>query len=415
VLSWSYRSLPAGAARLFRLLATHPGPDVALHTAASLAGLPLDQTRTLLGELTRGHLLAEHLPGRYAFHDLLRAYASEQAHTADPLAARREAVHRLLDHYVHSAYAADRLLAPKREPITLASPLPRVIPLEPADQQEALAWFVGEHANLLATVVEARGVGFDAAAWQLAWTMSTYLDRQAHWRDWLHTFQRALAAARQVGSRKDEAYAQRVLGHAHARLHHHDDAVAHFQQALTLYAVLGDRSGQASTHADKTRLLVLAGRHREAIDEMRSALELFEAAGNKPGYAQALGNLGWLQVMAGDHDAALVSSRAALDLLEDLGDRFAQAATLDNLGNSHHHLRQYREAADHYRQALDRLDDLGARFEEAQVHIHLGDTLDASDSPDAARVAWQQALEILEDLGHPDADQLRMRLEKITR
>jgi DNA-binding SARP family transcriptional activator/tetratricopeptide (TPR) repeat protein len=415
VLSWSYRSLPATTARLFRLLATHPGPDVTLHTAASLAGLPLDETRTLLGELTRGNLLAEHQPGRYAFHDLLRAYASEQAHTADPLAARRAVMHRLLDHYVHSAYAADRLLAPKREPIMLASPLPRVIPFEPADQQEALAWFVAEHANLLATLADARRAGFDAAAWQLAWAISTYLDRQAHWRDWLHAFQHALAASRQVGNRKDEAYAQRVLGHAHARLHHHDDAVAHFQQALTLYAALGDPSGQASTHADKTRLLVLAGRHREAIDEMRSALELFEAAGDKSGYAQALGNLGWLQVMAGDHDAALVSSRAALDLLANLGDRFAQAATLDNIGTAHHHLRQYREAADHYRQALDRLDDLGARFEEAQVHIHLGDTLHASDSTDAARQAWQQALEILEDLGHPDAGQLRLRLEKITR
>ena len=67
-----------------------------------------------------------------------------------------------------------------------------------ADQQEALAWLVAEHANLLATLAEARRAGFDPAAWQLAWAISTYLDRQAHWRDWLHAFQHALAEKAQA-------------------------------------------------------------------------------------------------------------------------------------------------------------------------------------------------------------------------
>src|SRR5207244_9440725 len=40
VLSWSYRAMSAGAARLFRLLGLHPGPDVSVPAAASLAGLP---------------------------------------------------------------------------------------------------------------------------------------------------------------------------------------------------------------------------------------------------------------------------------------------------------------------------------------------------------------------------------------
>jgi tetratricopeptide (TPR) repeat protein len=127
-----------------------------------------------------------------------------------------------------------------------------------------------------------------------------------------------------LGNRKYEAYAQRALGHACARLRDHEDAIAHLQSALDLYAGLDDRAGQASTHADMSRLLVLAGRHREAIDEMRLALDLFQALGDKPGYAQALGNLGWLQVMSGDHDAAVVSSHAALGLLEDPIGRFTE-------------------------------------------------------------------------------------------
>ena len=96
VFSWSYRALGPGAARLFRLLGLHPGPDMTVDAAASLAGIAADQTRALLAELTRGHLLSEHRPGRYAFHGLLRAYAREQAHAHDDDSARSDAVARVL-------------------------------------------------------------------------------------------------------------------------------------------------------------------------------------------------------------------------------------------------------------------------------------------------------------------------------
>jgi DNA-binding SARP family transcriptional activator len=80
VFSWSYRLLSKAAARLFRLLGLHPGPDFTTPVAASMAGLEPRQVRPLLSELTRVHLLVERVPGRYMFHRLLRAYAVEQAH-----------------------------------------------------------------------------------------------------------------------------------------------------------------------------------------------------------------------------------------------------------------------------------------------------------------------------------------------
>jgi hypothetical protein len=77
---------------LFRLLGLHPGPDMTVDAAASLAGIAAGQARALLAELARGHLLSEHRPGRYAFHGLLRAYAREQAHAHDDHSARSAAV-----------------------------------------------------------------------------------------------------------------------------------------------------------------------------------------------------------------------------------------------------------------------------------------------------------------------------------
>ncbi|MEU1275495.1 BTAD domain-containing putative transcriptional regulator [Streptomyces sp. NPDC005799] len=90
VLSWSYRALSPGAARLLRLLSLHPGPDLSLPAAAAVTGDEQAAVRSLLAELTRAHLLTEHLPGRYACHDLLRTYAAERV-AKDESAGEREA------------------------------------------------------------------------------------------------------------------------------------------------------------------------------------------------------------------------------------------------------------------------------------------------------------------------------------
>jgi hypothetical protein len=105
--------------------------------AASLAGILTSEVRPVLAELTQTSLLVEHA-GRYTFHDLLRAYATDSTHTIDSDQQRRDATHRILDHYLHSAYAADRLLHPTRDPINLAAAQPMVIVHRPADYREAL-------------------------------------------------------------------------------------------------------------------------------------------------------------------------------------------------------------------------------------------------------------------------------------
>src|SRR5262249_50846523 len=68
VFSWSYQALTPDAARLFRLLGLHPGPDLSVAAAASLAGLPTSAMRSVLTELIQASLLVEHTPGRYTLH-----------------------------------------------------------------------------------------------------------------------------------------------------------------------------------------------------------------------------------------------------------------------------------------------------------------------------------------------------------
>jgi transcriptional regulator with XRE-family HTH domain len=128
VFSWSYRQLSPEPAWMFRLLGLHPGPDISVPAAVSLAGTTEPEARRMLSELTRHCLIAEHIPGRYAFHDLLRAYAATQAREWDSEPDRAAAAVRVLDHYLHTANAAVTLLDTMDEPITVAAPQSGVTP-----------------------------------------------------------------------------------------------------------------------------------------------------------------------------------------------------------------------------------------------------------------------------------------------
>ena len=410
VFSWSYQALTPPAAWLFRLLGLHPGPDTCAPAAASLAALPLPEVRGLLGELTRANLLIEHVPGRYTFHDLLRAYAAELSHSTDPGQQRHAATHRMLDHYLHTAHTAALLLDPARDPITLTSPQPGVIAEHPTDYQQALDWFTAEHPVLLAALDHAAATGLDTHTWQLPWTLTDFLDRRGHWHDWIAAEQAAVAAAGRLADPTAQAGAHRNLARAYIQLGRLDDAHTHLRHALDLYAQAGDLAGQARTHHSLAGLWDRRGRPAEALDHDRQALGLSRAAGDRRGQAMALNSVGWCYVLLGDHQQALTSCEQALILHQELDDRPGQAETWDSLGYAHHHLGHHAEALTCYLHALDLCRDLGDRHLEATILIHLGDTHHTAGDPQAARDAWQHALTILDQLDHPDAQAVRVKL-----
>jgi tetratricopeptide (TPR) repeat protein len=412
VFSWSYHALTPDAARLFRLLGLHPGPDLAAPAAASLAGLPASTVRPMLAELTRASLLVEHTPGRYTFHDLLRAYATDLTHTTDPDQQRRDATHRMLDHYLHTAHLADRLLYPSRDPITLTPPQPRVTLQHTADYQQAMAWFTTERPVLLAAVDHAAALGFDTHTWQQAWTLSTFLNRQGHWHDLAVTGRAAVAAAGRLADPAAQARAHLGLARAYTRLGHFDDADTQLRHALNLYRQVGDQAGQAHTYNNLAHLWERQGRYAQALDHARQALALFRAAGYQAGQAYALNAVGWYHALLGDYQQALTCCQQALTLFQELDDRYGQANTWDSLGYAHH-LGHHEQAITCYQHAFTLFRDLGDRYYEATILTHLGDTHHTAGDPDAARDAWQQALTILDDLDHPDADTVRTKLHHL--
>ena len=411
VFSWSYRALSAGAARLFRLLGLHPGPDITVGAAASLAGIAPDRTRAMLAELTSGHLLAEHRPGRYAFHDLLRAYATEQAHTHDDDGARRAAVGRVLDHSLHTAYAAARLIDPYFAPAALAPPQPGVVLGGPATAEEALSWFTAERATLLAAVPLAADAGFATHTWQLAWALSTFLLRRGLWNDQAKACLVGLDAARRAGDTAGEAHALLLLALGYARSGRSHDALPRFHRALRLLETIGGyHSSQVTVHSSLIWIAEQQERHADMLSHAVRALELSRATGARTLEIMSLNDVGYSHALLGNYQQAIIYCERALAGSRRAGERSWESATWDSLGYVHHKLGNHQRAITCYERSLGLCRELADRYNEAGTLDRLGDVHRSAGDMDASRWAWTQALRTFDEIDHPDSDRVRAKL-----
>jgi DNA-binding SARP family transcriptional activator/tetratricopeptide (TPR) repeat protein len=411
VFSWSQQNLSDPAARMFRLLGLHAGPDITAAAAASLAGTDVREARRVLAELSDAHLITEQVPGRFSCHDLLRAYAIEAAHAQEGAAERHAATLRVLDHYLHTAWSAASLLMPGRDPaLDLARPQPGTRPEALGDGDEALGWCRAEHQVLLAAIARAAADGFDAHAWQLPWALADYFSRTGHWQLLADTHRTALAAARRLGDRAGQARAHQGLGYAQIMSSPGQPSHPDLTQALQLYQELGDLLGQAAAHFGFAMAFEGQRRPQAALDHARQVLSLARAAGHRGEEAAALNLIGYLAAELGDYQPALGYCQCALEMHRAAGDRMGQAATWDSLGYVHHHLGHYARAATCYQQALQHAREVGSLLDQATILDHLGATRDAAGDPQAAGDAWRQALGILTGLHHPRADEIRRRL-----
>jgi DNA-binding SARP family transcriptional activator/tetratricopeptide (TPR) repeat protein len=417
VFSWSYRALSPEGARLFRLLSLYPGPDIGSAAAAALAGAPLRQVKQWLAELSRTHLLNERVPGRFSFHDLLSTYAGELLEEEESAAGREGAERRILDHYLQTGYAANRLIEPHRDPIRPLEPesdVAIVATTRLPDAEAAQTWFDAEYSVLLMAVRHAADQGYETHAWQLTWTMQQYFDRSGHWHDWIATQHIALDAAQRRSDVVAIAHLHRGIGKVYSRLGRAAEAYRELDHSLRLFTELGDRSAQAHLHlvlgAVKSRD---PGRLVEALEHSEEALRLYIAIDSRVGRARALNNVGYSHALLGDHASALEYVEASLKLHEDLGDVHGQAAAWDSIALAQHQLGRYPEAVHSYHRALDMFTKLGNRYFAATSQVQLGNAHRDNKQFDLAQLAWQQALQVLGDLDHADAVRVRAKLNEL--
>lgn len=398
VFAWSCDGLSPAAARLFRLLGPVPGADITVAAAAALDGRSQPQTARTLRELTGAGLLAEWAPGRYRMHDLLRFYAAESAEDD-----RDRALVRLLDHYTHRAYLADRVLNPTRAPIP-RGPGPDAGPGTRTDIAAARAWLAAERETLLDALRQAKDAGLDRQAWQLGWALDTFLAEQRRWHDEGAAWAAALNAATALTDRTAAAHAHCFLAVVDGRLRRFDEARDHMRRALELTRETGDRAAEAENRFTLSYVCWLLDDRDEALAEVLAALEIFTELGSTAWQGKAARSAGWYHAVRGEHTEAFALYHRALAVEQSSGDCANEALTRNCLGMAYEQIGDRDRAEEHYRHGLGHARASGDDILRAQFLTHLGDL-------DGARELWEEAYLILAEFGHPQAADVRHKLD----
>jgi tetratricopeptide (TPR) repeat protein len=393
---------------MFRLLGLHPGPDISPPAAASLAAVDESQARHLLAELTRAHLAAEPVPGRYALHDLLRAYAADQARDTDSQPERAAAVGRVLDHYLHTARDGTAMMLPSLGPVPLPPPSPGTAPERFTGHHQALAWFEAEYHVLLAAMALAVDWGRDHHAWQISMVMHPIHATQGHNAEWTAIKRSHMAA----GVRDDAAMVASGARDTAGTLGDYQWVPEYYASMAKLYQRLGNRRGHALCLYALAAIAEYQGHYAEALSHAEQAASLCRGIGDKTGETELLNAVGWYHALLGDYRQARGLCRQALVLNADYGSRHLEGNIWNSLGYTEYHAGDFGEAAGCYERALSIFQAVGDRWGEADTLTNLGDIRRASGQLPRAREAWQQALAILDDLQHPDAAKVRAKLAR---
>jgi tetratricopeptide (TPR) repeat protein len=417
VLSWSYRQLSVEAARMYRLLALHPGPDATPAAAASLAGLPMPEAQATLTELVSMNMATVDADGRYRRHSLLEAFAAERLTAESDEGERDAAFRRLVDHYLRAAVSAHAYGATAALPslAELPPPVPDVVTTPITDTVGGLAWLLSEREVLSALIPAAAAAGLDAEVWQLACTLSAGLGRNGQLQEDVANARLALEAAQRLADPVAQAHVHRMFGRDLPRLGDPEGGLRHLDRALELYRTAGHAPGVAETKRTVANVRVLQGDLATAVPLLHEYLAYVEAAGDAQGQAMGLNALGWSYAHLGRLPEALACCRKAVRIKLATGRQDHIGVLWDSLALVHHRLGDLDEARACYRRAIDACRAEGDTTQAALCAMRLGDALHDGGEHGAARAAWREALAVLEAARRAEAEEVRERLAVVPR
>jgi tetratricopeptide (TPR) repeat protein len=395
----SYNDLPVERRRLLRLLALHPAQDFDAYAAAALAGIDPATARTELDRLRDEHLLQQATSGRYAFHDLVRAYATTRVHDEDRSTERRTALTRLFDYYLAATAAAMNTLFPAQAGQRPTIPPPDTPTPNLTDPDAAREWLDVERPTLVAVTAHTATHGWPSHATRLSRILFHYLVG-GYGADALTVHNHAHDAASHNGDPAERAYALTDLGGAHFGLGRFGAAHQYLRLALDLFRQVGDRAGEARAVGNLAIVAERTGDYATAIDRYGQALDLYRQLGERPGEARALSNLGSLEARAGRHRVAVEYHEQALTLHRAAGDRSGEAATLLDLGDVEGRLGRHGPANDHFRRAMDVFRQLGDPIGEAWALYGIGTLHTRRDRHAEATEYHERALSIFRRTGN---------------
>ncbi|MGW1892203.1 AfsR/SARP family transcriptional regulator [Streptomyces sp. NPDC002004] len=425
VFELGYRQLTQEQATAFRCLATVDCREIGVAAAAAMLATDEASAEDILESLVDACMLESRVPGRYGYHDLLRAFArrkSEGARTDEAPTVQD----RLLGFLFSTACEAFRHAVPG-DPITGTFTPPPVPGLTFADLGAARDWVrvEAEEARALAAQVGAQvaataeggggggGAGDDGGtvhparrdhavrrlrqAVDLLIALSPF-GVGTRYAELASTADALVHAAVRHGDRGAEGRARFLrctIALAAARL---GDAEAEARAAVTACREVGDTVVLRQVLNDLGLIAQYLSRYGEAVTLFDEAIALARLLGHRSGETTTMVNAALARVRDGHAADAAAVCRQILDGGAYPLDGAERAYAVYVLGFALHTLGDHREAVARFEECLALCASAGLRSRAVHARYRLAESLRALGDLDAALRHAEQALAQCEEI-----------------
>ena len=388
-LDAAYADLPTAAARMYRILGLHPGPTFGIEVVGAAADIDAAHALRAVDELLNGHLVEELDDDRYRLHTLVRLHARDQATSTESDRDREGTVRRMLEWYLWSAQAANRVVMPARRSLhyafTNTAAFSAAAEMTAADT--ALAWLEHERRNLAAAVRESVSREWWELAHDLADALQPLFLLHKHYHDAVELGEIVTSAAVAWGNAAAENNMRKWLARTYVRLGELDQAAQHARIMLASARANADRRAEASALKSHALVLEAQGAVEAAAQALHEAVALLRGLGRIRGEGIALIDLGAVLTAAGRHGEAQTCLEQARAILVGLEPADTYNAARADVGLAQVYLESGRdiEAQELLLPAVEVLAAIGADHEQARAYRLLAELARRTGDTESAR------------------------------
>ncbi|GGP43204.1 AfsR/SARP family transcriptional regulator [Saccharothrix coeruleofusca] len=328
---------------------------------------------------------------RYQVHDLTRAFARERGEAEETPDGVRALCARAARAWLGLVEAAGATPEPDAEPVEVPHLDREVVAELLADPR---AWFDAEQAELVGVVERLAELDEAGLATRLATALAaSWFSTRNLFHQWWRTHSAALAAARRVGDRADQARLLAGLGWLRYEQDRFGEAESYYEQSLAACQQDGDERGEVTALLELSTVQREQGMLAAARASLDRALLRLRALDEPRLVVSAVHGLSRVLTEQGDLTGALRAGERALAAHRRSGDVRGEALSLRTIGIAHRAAGRLDEAARACERAVELLRGSGERLMTAYAAQSLAKVRIRQGLGDAVRS------ELLECLG----------------
>jgi CHAT domain-containing protein len=202
----------------------------------------------------------------------------------------------------------------------------------------------------------------------------------------------ALPRWREIGDRREEAYALTGMAYFHFQQSQYQQAFQRAREALAIWQSLNDSLGQAETLFLLGVAKYETGQITPGINHCQAAMDLWRSSKSLSGQARGIVVQGVFYKQIGDYQSAITLGNQARDIYAQLRDKRGEVRALISLASAYLKIGYHQNAADISRQALELAEQIGTPLQRKLAYDFLGQSLLGQNEPNAALAEFNKEL-----------------------